>query len=144
MKFIDAAGNEVTIIQGEPVHQHVLVIPRYNGQFVLTRHKERGIEFPGGKVEKDETAVEAAARELYEETGAAGVLRYITSYHVASTQPFTKDVFYCHVNQLEEKADYMETEGPVLLDTVKHIAGSSVLLTDSCIQYIVDVMIDVD
>ena len=30
--------------------RHVLVICRYQGEWVLTQHNERGLEFPGGKV----------------------------------------------------------------------------------------------
>ena len=42
-----------------------------NGKFVLCKHKERNTyEIPGGHREKGETVLEAAKRELKEETGA--------------------------------------------------------------------------
>ncbi len=50
--------------------KHVWIICRYKDKWLLTDHKERGIEFPGGKVEPGETAGQAAIREVMEETGA--------------------------------------------------------------------------
>lgn len=52
----------------------VVVIPEYEGLFVLVRQWRHGAsklttEFPGGVVGKDEDPAEAAYRELYEETG---------------------------------------------------------------------------
>ena len=40
----------------------MLSIPVYNDQLLFTQHKIRGIEFPGGKVEKGETPSEAVLR----------------------------------------------------------------------------------
>ena len=48
-----------------------VIIPKANGKFVLCKHKERNTyEIPGGHREKGETVLEAAKRELKEETGA--------------------------------------------------------------------------
>ena len=38
---------------------HVLAIPLYQSQLLFTHHKLRGIEFPGGKVEKGEESIQA-------------------------------------------------------------------------------------
>lgn len=49
----------------------VVIVSRYNGKWVLCKHKERNTyEVPGGRREKGETVRQAAKRELYEETGA--------------------------------------------------------------------------
>ena len=48
-----------------------VIISKANGKFVLCKHKERNTyEIPGGHREKGETVLEAAKRELKEETGA--------------------------------------------------------------------------
>lgn len=49
----------------------VVMIARSGGRFVFCRHRERETwEFPGGHIEPGETALDAAKRELNEETGA--------------------------------------------------------------------------
>ncbi|MCI8668651.1 MAG: HD domain-containing protein [Lachnospiraceae bacterium] len=49
----------------------VVIVSRFNGKWVLCKHKERNTyEVPGGHREKNETVRQAARRELYEETGA--------------------------------------------------------------------------
>lgn len=48
-----------------------VICARYKGQWLLSRHKERTTwEIPGGGIKSGETALEAAQRELWEETGA--------------------------------------------------------------------------
>jgi len=51
--------------------QFVVIISMSKGQWVFVKHKERDTyEIPGGHREKGETLLEAAKRELKEETGA--------------------------------------------------------------------------
>lgn len=41
---------------------------------VLSNNLKRGMEFPGGHLEKDETIEDSTIRELYEETGSIGTI----------------------------------------------------------------------
>ena len=51
--------------------KYAVVIAREGGRLLWCRHQERQTwEIPGGHIEPGETALEAAARELQEETGA--------------------------------------------------------------------------
>ncbi|MBH0231082.1 nucleoside triphosphatase YtkD [Halobacillus yeomjeoni] len=96
--------------------KHVWIICRYKGQWLLTKHKDRGLEFPGGKVESGETAEEAAIREVKEETGAdVEELRYIGQYHVEGKGgTVIKNVYFAEIAELVEQDHYFETDGPVL------------------------------
>ena len=48
-----------------------VIVARYRGRWVMCRHIDRETyECPGGHRESGETVLEAARRELYEETGA--------------------------------------------------------------------------
>lgn len=53
-------------------YKYVVVLSEYNGKIMLSRHKNRTTwETQGGHIESGETPLEAAKRELYEESGAA-------------------------------------------------------------------------
>ena len=52
-------------------YKYVVVMSRYQGKILLSRHKDRTTwETQGGHIEPGETPMEAARRELYEESGA--------------------------------------------------------------------------
>lgn len=126
--FYDYYYNEVQLsfldhpFSKEP--NNVLVICKLGKQWVLTKHKNRGLEFPGGKVEKGETAEEAAYREVMEETGAViEKLVYIGQYKVeGKARSVVKSVYVAQINKLIEQETYFETEGPYILsDLPKNI-----------------------
>ena len=52
-------------------YKYVVILSKYHGKILLSRHKERDTwETQGGHIECGETPLEAARRELYEESGA--------------------------------------------------------------------------
>jgi 8-oxo-dGTP diphosphatase len=53
-------------------YKYVVVCTRYEGQWLLSRHKKRDTwETQGGHIEQGETPLDAAQRELYEESGVS-------------------------------------------------------------------------
>lgn len=117
---------------------HVLIIPKYKGSLLFTKHKIRGIEFPGGKREKGEASETAAAREVFEETGATiKYCEYIAQYKVDRQigMSFTKDVFMVEIEAITEQPDYFETDGPLLYKSLSEIPedNKSYLLKDPAI-----------
>ena len=67
----------------------VVCVSQFEDKWVYSKNKKRGgWEIPGGHIEKDETWMDAAKRELYEETGAIDVeiipicLYSITTYGI--------------------------------------------------------------
>jgi 8-oxo-dGTP diphosphatase len=121
-QFYDSNGNSIelsfSLTSFDEKSEHVLVICQYENAWLLTNHKVRGLEFPGGKVEQGETLDEAARREVFEETGAmVGELRRIAVYRVNDHNgAFVKTVFWGKVTLLNESNHYYETKGPVVVE----------------------------
>ncbi|MGI5898946.1 MAG: NUDIX hydrolase [Christensenellales bacterium] len=63
---------------------YAVIIARHEGKWVLCRHRDRQtLEVPGGHIEEGESPMQAAGRELYEETGATrSRLTFICEYSV--------------------------------------------------------------
>ncbi|GAA0431148.1 MAG: RNA deprotection pyrophosphohydrolase [Bacillota bacterium] len=126
--------------------KHVWIVCKYRGQWLLTKHKDRGLEFPGGKVEEGETPEEAAIREVKEETGGlVKNMNYMGQYFVSGKkEDVVKNVYYASIQALEKQDTYYETDGPILLETiplnVKYQNCYSFIMKDDvlehCIQYI--------
>lgn len=143
--FKDFYKNEVTFsYKNHPFSKnprHVLVLCTYKNQWLLTKHKERGLEFPGGNVEKNETAEQGAVREVYEETGGKiKKLYYIGQYFVkGKKEHIIKNVYYGVVEYLSEQDHYYETLGPVTLKelpkNIKTNPSFSFLMKDKVLVY---------
>lgn len=137
-RFYNEAGQfiDLTFSQGAEARRcldHVWVICCYKEKWLLTNHKERGLEFPGGKIEKNETAEQAVYREVFEETGGViNALKYLGFYEVKSEKDsFCKGIYYARIEKLEKRDDYLETDGPVLIDEL-----SSEIVKDSHFSFI--------
>lgn len=146
-KFIAQNGSSVTLsekrhsFKAEPTH--VIVICVHNDTWLLTNHKSRGLEFPGGKLENGETLEDTAIREVYEETGAKlKKLMYLGEYQVTDDAgTFVKAIYYGEVEELMERTSYHETNGPI------HVKGNiledrfndnfSFIMKDQVIEYAV-------
>jgi 8-oxo-dGTP diphosphatase len=121
MHFLDENGNPVDLSFSQNAFEekakHVLVICQNGEDWLLTNHKERGLEFPGGKMESGETLEEAAHREAYEETGAIlGKLKFIAEYKFSDPmRSYVKAVFWGKVKRVEKTPSYFETKGPVFV-----------------------------
>ena len=70
-KGADVVACEIYSIQELCDYRYVVILSRYRGALLLSRHRQRSTwEAQGGHIESGETPLEAAKRELYEESGA--------------------------------------------------------------------------
>ncbi len=74
----------------------VAICSIYNGKFVLSRHNERDTwETQGGHIEDGESPVEAARRELYEESGIVSADLYrVCDYYGYDNEGFANGVVF--------------------------------------------------
>ncbi|SDC47198.1 8-oxo-dGTP diphosphatase [Pelagirhabdus alkalitolerans] len=143
--FKDYYQNEVMLsFEVDPFSshpKHVFVICRYHGKWLLTRHKTRGLEFPGGKVEKNESPEEAALREVYEETGGlVNQLRYLGQYYVdGKGKKVIKNIYVADIDRLDDVNTYYETHGPVIIEklpsNLKQSKTYSFIMKDDMIRH---------
>lgn len=97
-----------------------VIVSRHNGKWVLCKHKERDtFECPGGHREIDETIIETAKRELWEETGAVQfTLQEICVYSVWRDQKETYGMLYYADIKSFGKLPALEIEKIELFDTL--------------------------
>lgn len=81
----------------------VVIVSKYKNKFIIVKHKSRDTwEIPGGHIEHQEKPLDAAARELYEETGAKEFkLIRVCAYWVCQDLDKTYgELYYAEVNEL--------------------------------------------
>lgn len=86
-----------------------VIMAQYNDKWIMARHKDRDTwEIPGGHIEQGEKPMEAASRELYEETGAKEYdLELVCVYSVSKNKGPESfgQLFYAKVYELGELPD---------------------------------------
>ncbi|WP_208586354.1 RNA deprotection pyrophosphohydrolase [Gracilibacillus suaedae] len=143
--FYDYYNNKIQLsFEDQPFDskpKHVWVICRFEKKWLLTKHKNRGLEFPGGKVEQNETPKQAAIREVLEETGGeVDQIKYIGQYFVSGKrEKLAKNIYFAMVKKLREQDSYYETEGPVLLEklpeNIKSNENYSFIMKDDVLSH---------
>ena len=94
-------------------HSFVVIFCRYQDRWLYCRAKDRdSFETAGGHIEPGETPIEAAMRELYEETGAVDFdITPIFDYSVEKDTGYTTgQVYLAHIHKLGELPDFEMAE----------------------------------
>jgi len=116
---IDGTNGDIEIFLGKKSSVELddsdgsIVFTFYDTRYVMTYHpKRKGWEFPAGKREQNETSIECAKRETFEEMGA--ILSNITplGYYLVrkDNNSFKTAVFVSNVDKFEPKPHWSETD----------------------------------
>jgi 8-oxo-dGTP diphosphatase len=92
------------------------IMALYQDKWIFCKHQKRAWENPGGHIEAGETPLEAAKRELYEETGAIDfTLEPLCDYRMDATvndihYVGNGQVYFATVHVLGDLPEYSEME----------------------------------
>jgi len=102
-------------------YRYTVIFARHKGNWLYCRHKDRDVfETPGGGIERGETPLEGAKRELYEETGAVNFTIYPAfDYAVYTDTGFANgQAFYADIQELGELSQDFEMAEVCGFDTL--------------------------
>lgn len=100
----------------ENEYTRVVCVCKYKDKYVFCYNKKRkGWEIPGGHIEKGESWLEAAKREMYEETGATKIDITPISVYKITTYGL---LCYCKILEMSELPKEFEIEKILLSDTL--------------------------
>ncbi|AHM56360.1 NUDIX hydrolase [Peptoclostridium acidaminophilum DSM 3953] len=103
----------------EELIKYVIIASRYEGRWVFCKHRDRTtLEMPAGHREEGESVIEAARRELYEETGATDYeIQKIGAFCVEGGGSVFSMLLMASIRKLSPLPDY-EIEKIELLDDI--------------------------
>jgi len=98
---------------------YTVIFARHKNKWLYCRHKNRDtFETAGGQIETNETPLESAKRELFEETGA--VKFDITPVFDYSVNDSNGQAFLAHIHELGDMPDFEMAETALFDTTPEH------------------------
>ena len=106
-----------------PSYKYVVVLSVYQNKLMLSKHKHRTTwETQGGHIEPGETPIEAARRELFEESGATEFdIRVVFDYRSGNEASYADgQVFLATIKKLDRIPHDSEMELVEFFDRLPH------------------------